>query len=133
MAQVREKDCEGALFLSRAQEALQVCVCGWGRVRCIPSPTCTCTADPCLAAPHAASAAAPVAAALQACRAAGVPLVINDRVDIALALGPDVGVHVGQSDLPVHLVSMGWALALHFTYKIRLLWVTNRESTHPWG
>ena len=32
----------------------------------------------------------------QVCRAAGVPLVINDRIDIALALGPDVGVHVGQ-------------------------------------
>lgn len=25
-----------------------------------------------------------------------MPLIINDRVDVALALGPDVGVHVGQ-------------------------------------
>ena len=28
-----------------------------------------------------------------------VPLIINDRVDIALAVGAD-GVHVGQDDLP---------------------------------
>ena len=30
----------------------------------------------------------------------GVPLVINDRVDVALAAGAD-GVHVGQDDMPV--------------------------------
>eukprot|EP00897_Mesotaenium_endlicherianum_P000798 jgi/Mesen1/10719/ME000090S10180 len=33
-------------------------------------------------------------------REAGVPLVVNDRVDVALAVGAD-GVHVGQSDMPV--------------------------------
>lgn len=33
----------------------------------------------------------------------GIPLVINDRIDIALACGAD-GVHVGQSDMPVDLV-----------------------------
>lgn len=32
-----------------------------------------------------------------------VPLIINDRVDIALAVGAD-GVHVGQSDLPCRTV-----------------------------
>lgn len=32
-----------------------------------------------------------------------VPLIINDRVDIALAVGAD-GVHVGQSDLPAPVV-----------------------------
>lgn len=32
-------------------------------------------------------------------REKGVPLIINDRVDIALAAGAD-GVHIGQSDLP---------------------------------
>lgn len=37
---------------------------------------------------------------LQICRSAGVPMVINDRIDIALALGPDVGVHIGQDDMP---------------------------------
>lgn len=37
--------------------------------------------------------------ALQTARAHGVKLIINDRVDIALALGAD-GVHLGQDDLP---------------------------------
>ena len=32
-------------------------------------------------------------------RPLGVPLIINDRVDVALAAGAD-GVHVGQSDMP---------------------------------
>jgi thiamine-phosphate pyrophosphorylase len=36
---------------------------------------------------------------LGACRAAGVPFILNDRPDIARVLGAD-GVHVGQSDLP---------------------------------
>jgi thiamine-phosphate pyrophosphorylase len=31
----------------------------------------------------------------------GVPLLIDDRVDIAMAVGA-AGVHVGQSDIPVH-------------------------------
>lgn len=35
--------------------------------------------------------------------AAGIPLIINDRVDIALAAGA-AGVHVGQSDLPARVV-----------------------------
>ncbi|MDR5854310.1 thiamine phosphate synthase [Caballeronia sp. LZ062] len=35
-------------------------------------------------------------------RACGVPLVINDHVDVALAAGAD-GVHVGQRDLPAEL------------------------------
>ena len=39
----------------------------------------------------------PIAAA---CRAAGVPFIVNDRADVALALEAD-GVHVGQNDLPV--------------------------------
>lgn len=34
------------------------------------------------------------------CAARGVTMVINDRLDIALAVGAD-GVHLGQSDLPV--------------------------------
>ncbi len=32
-------------------------------------------------------------------RPAGIPLLINDRIDVALAVGAD-GVHVGQSDMP---------------------------------
>jgi thiamine-phosphate pyrophosphorylase len=42
---------------------------------------------------------APVA---DACKEASVPLVINDRADIALALGAD-GVHLGQDDGPLWL------------------------------
>ena len=38
-----------------------------------------------------------------ACREAGVPLIINDDVDVALAVSAD-GVHVGQKDLPVDVV-----------------------------
>ncbi len=33
----------------------------------------------------------------------GIPLIINDRVDVALAAGAD-GVHVGQSDMPAAVV-----------------------------
>ena len=40
-------------------------------------------------------AAAPL---LTACRESGVPLIINDRPDVALALGAD-GVHLGQNDV----------------------------------
>ncbi|MGI8790098.1 MAG: thiamine phosphate synthase [Actinomycetota bacterium] len=40
---------------------------------------------------------------LAACRDAGVPFIVNDRPDIALALGAD-GVHVGQNDLPIEAV-----------------------------
>ena len=45
------------------------------------------------------------------CRGAGVPLIVNDHVDLALAAEAD-GVHVGQLDLPVsvvrRLVPDGW-------------------------
>jgi len=37
---------------------------------------------------------------LKVTRAAGVPLIINDRVDVAAAIGAD-GVHLGREDLPV--------------------------------
>lgn len=42
-------------------------------------------------------------AALRMCRAAGVPMLVNDRVDIALAVDAD-GVHVGQDDMPARVV-----------------------------
>ncbi len=38
------------------------------------------------------------AAVLDALRGSGIPLIVNDRVDVALAVGAD-GVHVGQHDL----------------------------------
>ena len=33
------------------------------------------------------------------CRAAGIPFIVNDRLDVALAVDAD-GVHVGQDDMP---------------------------------
>ena len=36
------------------------------------------------------------------CRAAGVTFIVNDRVDLAVAVDAD-GVHVGQDDLPAHV------------------------------
>ncbi|KAL3814500.1 hypothetical protein ACJIZ3_015768 [Penstemon smallii] len=41
-------------------------------------------------------------ACLEVCRHHGVPFLINDRIDIALACDAD-GVHVGQSDMPVRV------------------------------
>jgi thiamine-phosphate pyrophosphorylase len=46
----------------------------------------------------------PVAESLaRICRGAGVPFILNDHVDLALAVSAD-GVHVGQKDLPVAVV-----------------------------
>lgn len=42
------------------------------------------------------------AIAQEVCRRAGVPFVLNDRPDLAVALGAD-GVHVGQDDAPPSL------------------------------
>ena len=54
----------------------------------------------------------PVAEALQAlCRERGALFIVNDHVDLALAMGAD-GVHVGQKDLPVAVVRR---LAARFT------------------
>ena len=64
---------------------------------CVPLHPCLSTL---LLLPYTPPRLPPKAAAdaLSVCRAAGVPLVINDRVDVALAVGAD-GVHVGQSDM----------------------------------
>ncbi|MBI4333293.1 MAG: thiamine phosphate synthase [Chloroflexi bacterium] len=41
------------------------------------------------------------------CRQAGIPLIINDRLDIAMALDAD-GVHLGPDDMPVGLARKLW-------------------------
>jgi thiamine-phosphate pyrophosphorylase len=52
----------------------------------------------------------------------GIPLIINDRVDIALAVDAD-GVHVGQKDMPVEMVR-----SLIGPDKIIGLSITNHEQ-----
>ena len=37
----------------------------------------------------------------------GVPLIIDDRLDIAMAIDAE-GVHLGQSDMPIHLARRIW-------------------------
>ncbi|KAI0779860.1 Hydroxyethylthiazole kinase [Fomes fomentarius] len=41
-------------------------------------------------------------ASKEICRKYNVPILINDRIDIALAIGAD-GVHIGQTDMPVDI------------------------------
>lgn len=53
------------------------------------------------------------------CAKYNVPLIINDRIDVALAIGAD-GVHVGQDDIPIPLVRkivgpdmiIGWSVGV---------------------
>ncbi|XP_042019677.1 thiamine biosynthetic bifunctional enzyme TH1, chloroplastic [Salvia splendens] len=42
---------------------------------------------------------------IEICHSRGVPLLINDRIDVALACDAD-GVHIGQSDIPAHVARM---------------------------
>ena len=54
-------------------------------------------------------------ALLEVTRPAGVPLIVNDRVDVALAIHAD-GVHVGQDDMPApiarRLLGPDWILGV---------------------
>ena len=52
------------------------------------------------------------------CKRYGVPLIVNDRIDIALAINAE-GVHIGQKDLPVSVARellgsdkiIGWSVS----------------------
>lgn len=63
----------------------------------------------------AAAMLAAVAELVPLCRARGVALVVNDRLDVALAGGAD-GVHLGQHDLPLaaarRLAPAGFAIGV---------------------
>ncbi|SCW00439.1 LAFE_0C04214g1_1 [Lachancea fermentati] len=60
------------------------------------------------------------------CKHYGVPLIINDRVDVALAINAD-GVHVGQDDMPIPMVRkllgpekiIGWSVG--YTHEVEQL------------
>jgi thiamine-phosphate pyrophosphorylase len=51
--------------------------------------------------PFGADAADWIAAVLAVCRPRGVPVIVNDRLDLASRCGAD-GVHLGQEDLAAH-------------------------------
>ena len=55
---------------------------------------------------------ATVRSAIAAARPLGVKVIVNDRVDVALAAGAD-GIHVGQSDIPCDLVRVPTLSNLH--------------------
>ncbi|QLL33639.1 hypothetical protein HG536_0E05500 [Torulaspora globosa] len=60
------------------------------------------------------------------CQSFNVPLIINDRIDVALAIGAD-GVHVGQDDMPIPMVRklvgpdmiIGWSVG--FRHEVETL------------
>ena len=76
---------EAAVLLARAEERLAA------------RPACLQLRAKCMGAADLGRTAALL---LPTCRAAGVPLLVNDRLDVALAAGAD-GVHLGQDDLPL--------------------------------
>lgn len=86
-------------------------------------------------------------------RARGVPLIINDRIDVALALDAD-GVHIGQDDMPLaiarrilgagriiglsvnepaHINPETAALADYFAISPIFATPTKTDTTEPWG
>lgn len=76
---------DGAEVLARAEELLRAQPCALQlRAKTLPANTVREVA----------------ARILPACHAAHVPFCVNDRLDIALAVGADM-VHVGQNDLPL--------------------------------
>ncbi len=84
----------------------------------------------------------------------GVPLIINDRVDVALAVEAE-GVHVGQEDMPIaHIIQLmpkgsiiglsiespqdittshQWSNISYLGVSPIFLTATKKELIHPWG
>ena len=71
---------------------------GSARAKLLPRGPVACSCAP--RRPRRARSRPPARALLPLCRAAGVPFCVNDRLDVALAVGADV-VHLGQDDLPL--------------------------------
>jgi thiamine-phosphate pyrophosphorylase len=86
-------------------------------------------------------------------KAAGVPLIINDRIDVALALDAD-GVHLGRSDMPAdvarrllgpdkiiglsvnepgHMVEDAVSLVSYLAISPVFFTATKTDITTPWG
>jgi thiamine-phosphate diphosphorylase len=89
-------------ILDRADEALAraLVIEGGARVLQVRIKSRGGVAAPSAAAPAAAELVRIAAMARRVCDEAGAALVVNDRVDVALAAGAD-GVHLGQTDLPL--------------------------------
>ncbi len=87
------------------------------------------------------------------CRQSGIPLIINDRIDIALALDAD-GAHLGQSDIPLSVAReilgqdkiIGWSidhpdqimteeanLADYLAIGPIFFTATKNDISEPWG
>lgn len=66
----------------------------------------------------------------QLLRPHGVPLVINDRIDIALACGAE-GVHLGQSDMPVMQARQLLPPEVFIGWSVETLADVSRSATLP--
>ena len=60
----------------------------------------------------------------------GIPLVINDRIDIALACGAE-GVHLGQSDMPVEQARQLLPPEVFIGWSVETLADVSRSATLP--
>lgn len=89
--------------LDRADERLARALLGPGGARVLQvrlKPSARATGSRASPAPAARDVLRCAAMARRVCDEHGAALVINDRVDLALAVGAD-GVHLGQTDLPL--------------------------------
>jgi thiamine-phosphate diphosphorylase len=113
--QLREKDIDGGDFIKAAKQVLQVSIMVALDISCLFESQalsyacllpwhCTCMLTmhiPLTGSCMPTSQLTCCHSLLQVCRPKGIPVIINDRIDVALASGAD-GVHVGQADIPAN-------------------------------